>query len=199
VTFPQTFLDEAVAIIKQIDVAMVERVVGILAATRSSGGRLFILGVGGSAANASHAVNDFRKIAGIEAYAPTDNVAELTARTNDDGWSTVFAEWLKTSKLKPADTILIFSVGGGNVEQNVSPNLVSALQHAKSVGSKIVGIVGRDGGYTAKVADACVIVPIVNPAHVTPHTEAFQAVIWHLIVSHPALKEAQTKWESVGA
>jgi D-sedoheptulose 7-phosphate isomerase len=153
--------------------------------------------VGGGAANASHAVNDFRKLAGIEAYAPTDNVSELTARTNDEGWATVFVEWLKTSHLSENDLILVFSVGGGNVEKNVSPNLVSALQHAKQVGAKVCGIVGRDGGYTAQVADACVLIPTVEPARITPHTEAFQAVIWHLLVSHPLLKYAQTKWESV--
>jgi D-sedoheptulose 7-phosphate isomerase len=165
--------------------------------TRSAGGRLFILGVGGSAANASHAVNDFRKIAGLEAYAPTDNVSELTARTNDEGWPTVFESWLRVSRLKPEDSLLIFSVGGGNLEKNVSPNLVAALQYAKTVGAKIAGIVGRDGGHTARTADACVIVPTVNPVHTTPHAEAFQAVVWHLIVSHPALKRAETKWESV--
>ena len=169
------------------------------AETRSSGGRLFILGVGGSAANASHAVNDFRKIAGIEAYAPTDNVSELTARTNDEGWATVFESWLRVSRLRAQDTVLVFSVGGGNVEMNVSPLLVTALQYAQSVGARITGIVGRDGGFTAKVADACVIVPTVNPAHTTPHAEAFQAVVWHLIVTHPLLKQAETKWESVRA
>jgi D-sedoheptulose 7-phosphate isomerase len=165
-------------------------------AVRAGGGRLFILGVGGSAANASHAVNDFRKIVGLETYAPTDNVSELTARTNDEGWGTIFESWLRTSRLNSKDGILVFSVGGGNVEQQVSPNLVAALQYAKSVGASILGIVGRDGGYTAKVADACVIVPTVNSAHVTPHSEAFQAVIWHLLVSHPSLKAAPTKWES---
>jgi D-sedoheptulose 7-phosphate isomerase len=163
---------------------------------RSTGGRLFILGVGGSAANASHAVNDFRKIAGIEAYAPTDNVSELTARTNDEGWATVFEGWLKTSKLHARDAVLVFSVGGGDVERNVSPNLVAALKLAKTVGAKIIGVVGRDGGYTAKVADVCVLIPAVNPVHVTPHSEAFQAVVWHLLVSHPAVKVEQTKWES---
>jgi D-sedoheptulose 7-phosphate isomerase len=196
-SFAQQFLREARQVIDGLDVAAIERVVTILAATRSSGGRLFILGVGGSAANASHAVNDFRKIAGIEAYAPTDNVSELTARTNDEGWASVFETWLGVSRLKPEDTILVFSVGGGNVEKNVSPNLVRALQFAMRVGSKITGIVGRDGGYTATVADACVIVPTVNPMHTTPHAEAFQAVVWHLMVSHPALKQAETKWESV--
>jgi D-sedoheptulose 7-phosphate isomerase len=158
-----------------------------------------MLGVGGSAANASHAVNDFRKITGIETYAPTDNVSELTARTNDEGWASVFVEWLRTSKLNSKDCLFILSVGGGNIEKNVSPNLVAALQLAKQVGAHVIGIVGKDGGYTAKVADACVIVPTVNPNNVTPHSEAFQAVIWHLFVSHPDLKVNQTKWESVAA
>jgi D-sedoheptulose 7-phosphate isomerase len=196
-TFSENFLEEAAAVIKQLDTRAIERIVEILAATRSAQGRLFILGVGGSAGNASHAVNDFRKIVGIEAYAPTDNVSELTARTNDDGWASIFSEWLKVSRLRPEDAILVFSVGGGNLEKQVSPNLVAALQYAKSVGSKTMGIVGRDGGYTAQVADACVIIPTVNSVHVTPHSEAFQAVVWHLIVSHPSLKAAQTKWESV--
>jgi D-sedoheptulose 7-phosphate isomerase len=163
---------------------------------RSRGGRLFFLGVGGSAANASHAVNDFRKIADIEAYAPTDNVSELTARTNDEGWASVFVEWLRGSRLKPEDAVMVFSVGGGNIEKNVSPNLVSALLYAEKVGAKILGIVGRDGGYTAQVADACCVIPTVNPQNVTPHSEAFQAVVWHLFVSHPKLKVQQTKWES---
>jgi len=158
---------------------------------------LFILGVGGSAANASHAVNDFRKIAGLEAYAPTDNVSELTARTNDEGWAGVFESWLRGSRLRADDCVLVFSVGGGDLEKNVSPNLVVALEYARSVGAKIAAIVGRDGGYAARVADACVIIPTVNAVHVTPHSEAFQAVVWHLVVSHPALKQAQTKWESV--
>jgi D-sedoheptulose 7-phosphate isomerase len=157
---------------------------------------LFILGVGGSAANASHAVNDFRKIAGIEAYAPTDNVSELTARTNDEGWQTVFEAWLRISRLRANDLVLVFSVGGGNLEKNVSPNLVAALQYAKTVGAKILGIVGRDGGHTARVADVCILIPTVNPDHITPHAEAFQAVVWHLLVSHPAVKQQQTKWES---
>ncbi len=170
-----------------------------MAATRDRGGRLFILGVGGSAANASHAVNDFRKIAGIECYAPTDNVSELTARTNDEGWSTVFEAWLKTSRLNSSDTILVFSVGGGSLDAQVSPNIVTALRHAQSVKASIGGIVGRDGGFTATVADACVLIPVVNQDRVTPHSEAFQSVIWHLLVSHPALKIAQTKWESVRA
>jgi D-sedoheptulose 7-phosphate isomerase len=194
-TFSAQFLAEAHRVIDGLDVEAIERAVDILAKTRASGGRLFILGVGGSAGNASHAVNDFRKIVGLEAYAPTDNVSELTARTNDEGWDTIFSEWL--SKLQPGDTILVFSVGGGNVEKNVSPNLVKALQYAKEVGSKVIGVVGRDGGYTGQVADAAVIVPVVNPDNITPHSEAFQAVVWHLMVSHPALKAAQTKWESV--
>ena len=166
-----------------------------LAAVRERGGRLFILGVGGSAANASHAVNDFRKICGFECYAPTDNVSELTARTNDEGWATVFSEWLKGSRLNAKDALLIFSVGGGNLEKNVSPNLVSAIQLAKQAGAAVIGIVGRDGGYTAKEATACVIIPTVNAEHVTPHSEAFQAVVWHLFVSHPKLKVNRTKWE----
>ena len=197
--FAEDFLAEASEIIAKLDVASIERAAGLLASTRSAGGRLFILGVGGSAANASHAVNDFRKIAGIEAYAPTDNVSELTARTNDEGWSSIFDSWLRTSRLRANDSLLILSVGGGNVEQNVSPNLVAALKYAKSVGAKIIGIVGRNGGYTAKGADACVLIPTVNPAHITPHTEAFQAVVWHLLVSHPALKLQATKWESMAS
>jgi D-sedoheptulose 7-phosphate isomerase len=197
--FAKAFLAEASEIIARLDVASIENAAGLLASTRASGGRLFILGVGGSAANASHAVNDFRKIAGIEAYAPTDNVAELTARTNDEGWASIFDSWLRTSRLRPDDLLLILSVGGGNVEQNISTNLVAALKYAKSVGAKIIGIVGRDGGYTATVADAWVVIPTVNPAHITPHTEAFQAVIWHLLVSHPAVKMQPTKWESTVA
>ena len=196
-TFTEQFLDEAAGILKQIDVAAVERLAATLAECRRGGGRLFILGVGGSAANASHAVNDFRKICGLEAYAPTDNVSELTARTNDEGWAGVFEGWLRVSRLGARDALLILSVGGGNVEKQVSPNLVAAIRYAKSVGAKVTGIVGRDGGYTARNADACVTVPTVNPQHVTPHTEAFQAVIWHLLVTHPALKQAETKWESV--
>jgi D-sedoheptulose 7-phosphate isomerase len=194
--FVKQHLGEAAEILGRFDLDAIERTATLLAELRERGGRLFLLGVGGSAANCSHAVNDFRKICGIEAYAPTDNVAELTARTNDEGWPSVFVEWLKVSKLRADDAVLVFSVGGGDAERNVSPNLVSALQHAKSVGAKIAGIVGRDGGYTARVADACVIVPTVNAQSVTPHTEAFQAVIWHLLVSHPKLKVAQTKWES---
>jgi len=196
-TFTQQFLEEAGQILKKIDTQAVDRLVALLAATRAAGGRLFILGVGGSAGNASHAVNDFRKITGIEAYAPTDNVSELTARTNDEGWATVFERWLRVSRLRADDMLLIFSVGGGNLEKQVSPNLVEALKYARTVGAKIGGIVGRDGGYTAQVADACVLIPVVNAAHITPHSEAFQAVVWHLLVSHPDLKQEQTKWESV--
>ncbi len=196
-SFSQDFLAEAKHVIDGLDTVQIERMADILAATREGGGRLFILGVGGSAANASHAVNDFRKIAGIETYAPTDNVSELTARTNDEGWEGVFASWLQGSRLRAADTVFILSVGGGNLEKNVSPNLVRALQLAKQVGSKVIGIVGRDGGYTAQVADACAIVPTVNVVHTTPHAEAFQAVVWHLLVSHPKVKVSETKWESV--
>lgn len=194
--FAEKFLAEAAEIVARLDRTSLEKAAKMIGELRSTGGRLFILGVGGSAANASHAVNDFRKIAGIEAYAPTDNVSELTARTNDEGWATVFEAWLKTSKLQSRDAVLVFSVGGGDVERNVSPNLVAALKLAKAVGAKIIGVVGRDGGYTAKVADVCVLIPVVNPVHVTPHSEAFQAVVWHLLVSHPAVKVEQTKWES---
>ncbi len=190
-------LKETAEIVSKINVSDCEKCVGELVGVRTRGGRLFILGVGGSAANASHAVNDFRKIAGLEVYAPTDNVSELTARTNDEGWASVFAEWLRGSRLNAKDALLILSVGGGNLEKNVSPNLVAAMQLAKQVGARIIGIVGKDGGYTAQVADACVIVPTVNPGNITPHSEAFQAVIWHLWVSHPDLKVNQTKWESV--
>ncbi len=192
-------LKETAEIVAKINPADCEKCVAELRAVRDHGGRLFMLGVGGSAANASHAVNDFRKITGIETYAPTDNVSELTARTNDDGWASVFVEWLRVSKLNSKDCLFILSVGGGNLEKNVSPNLVAAMQLAKQVGARIIGIVGKDGGYTAKVADACVIVPTVNPNNVTPHSEAFQAVVWHLFVSHPDLKVNQTKWESVTA
>jgi D-sedoheptulose 7-phosphate isomerase len=191
------FLAEAKQVIDALDVDAIERMATLLDQARERGGRLFILGVGGSAGNASHAVNDFRKIVGIEAYAPTDNVSELTARTNDEGWPTVFVEWLRVSRLKPEDLILVLSVGGGNLEKNVSPNLVTALEYAQEIGTPVIGIVSRDGGYTAKVAAACAIVPTVNPEHVTPHAEAFQAVIWHLLVSHPLLKARSTKWESV--
>jgi D-sedoheptulose 7-phosphate isomerase len=198
-SFTQQFLAEAAEIAARLDAAAIDKTVQALAAVRARGGRLFILGVGGSAGNAAHAVNDFRKIAGVEAYAPTDNVSELTARTNDEGWETVFVEWLRGSRLDADDGVLVFSVGGGDLDRNVSPNLVRAVQHAKKVGATVCGIVGRDGGYTAKVADACVIVPTVNAAHVTPHAEAFQAIVWHLFVSHPALKAAATKWESTAA
>jgi D-sedoheptulose 7-phosphate isomerase len=197
VSFTQDYLAEAVRIIERLDADAIDRVVGLLVETRARGGRLFILGVGGSAANASHAVNDFRKIVGLEAYTPVDNVSELTARTNDEGWASVFDEWLGVSRLGPDDLVMVFSVGGGNLEKNVSPNLVTALQRAKRVGARIVGVVGRDGGYTGQVADAIVIVPTVNAAHVTPHTEALQAVVWHLLVTHPRLKAAETKWEGV--
>jgi D-sedoheptulose 7-phosphate isomerase len=194
-SFTQTYLEETQKVVAGLNVAAIEKMVDELARVRERGGRLFILGVGGSAGNASHAVNDFRKICGFEAYAPTDNVSELTARTNDEGWPTVLSEWLKGSRLSGKDGLLILSVGGGNLEKNVSPNLVSAIQLAKQVGASVVGIVGRDGGYTAKEANACVIVPTVNPDHVTPHSEAFQAVVWHLFVSHPKLKVNKTKWE----
>jgi D-sedoheptulose 7-phosphate isomerase len=196
-SFTAKFLDECMDVIRGLNRSAIDDLVTLLAATRSRGGRLFILGVGGSAANASHAVNDFRKIAGMEAYAPTDNVSELTARTNDEGWPTVFEAWLRVSRLRADDMVLVFSVGGGSLEKQISSNLVTALQYARSVGAKIGGIVGRDGGFTAQVADACVLVPVVNPEHITPHSEAFQAVIWHLLVSHPQLKAAQTKWEAV--
>lgn len=195
-TYSRQHLDEAISILGQLDPEVLERAVALLADVRERGGRLFILGVGGSAANASHAVNDFRKICGFECYAPTDNVSELTARTNDEGWATVFAEWLRGSRLNAKDALFILSVGGGNLEKNVSPNLVEALKLAKSVGAGVLGIVGKDGGYTAQVADVCVIVPTVNPANITPHSEAFQAVVWHLFVSHPRLKVNATKWES---
>jgi len=194
--FTRQFLDEVQRVVVQLDTDAIEKCVDELARVRERGGRLFILGVGGSAGNASHAVNDFRKICAFEAYTPTDNVSELTARINDDGWATVFAEWLKGSRLNAKDGLLIFSVGGGDSEKNISPNLVSAIQLAKKIGASIVGVVGRDGGYTAKEATACVVVPTVNPAHVTPHSEAFQSVIWHLFVSHPKLKVGRTKWES---
>jgi len=197
VSFARAHLQEAKEIIDQLNVQIIERMAEMLAEARAKGGRLFFLGVGGSAANCSHAVNDFRKLAGIEAYAPTDNVSELTARTNDEGWETVFSEWLKVSRLRPVDVVFVFSVGGGSLEKNVSPNLVRALQYAKSVGARILGVVGRDGGYTAQVGDGVCVIPTVNPGAVTPHSEAFQAVVWHLLVSHPALKVRQTKWEGV--
>ena len=195
-TYAQQHLEEASRIIAELDASAIESMAELLAKVREDGGRLFFLGVGGSAGNCSHAVNDFRKIVGLESYAPTDNVSELTARTNDEGWDTVFVEWLKTSRLGPKDAVFVFSVGGGNLEQNVSPNLVKALQHARDVDARITGVVGRDGGFTATVADVCLVVPTVNPQTITPHSEAFQAVIWHLLVSHPVLKARQTKWES---
>jgi D-sedoheptulose 7-phosphate isomerase len=198
-SFAKSFLNEAKEIIDRLDIAAIERLADRLVEVRQRGGRLFFLGVGGSAANASHAVNDFRKIAQMEAYAPTDNVSELTARVNDESWETVFVNWLRGSRLAPRDMIFVLSVGGGDLERNVSPNLVRALQYARTIGAAIGGIVGRTGGYTAQVADACVIVPTVNAGNVTPHAEAFQAVIWHLLVSHPGLKAAQTMWESVAA
>ena len=195
--FIDRYLAETVEIAQTLDREAIRKVVGLIADTRTRDGRMFVLGVGGSAANASHAVNDFHKIVGLECYAPTDNVSELTARTNDDGWATIFSAWLKTSRLGPKDLVFVLSVGGGNAERNVSPNLITALDYARQVGARIAGIVGRDGGYTARVADACVIVPTVDPANVTPHAEAFQAVVWHLLVSHPALKATETKWESL--
>lgn len=196
-SYTQQHLDEAARIMAQLDMDAIERTANLLANVRARGGRVFFLGVGGSAANCSHAVNDFRKLCGIEAYAPTDNVSELTARTNDEGWASVFEAWLKVSRLQAADMVFVFSVGGGSLEKNVSPNLVAALRYAKSVGASVAGVAGRDGGYTAQVADVCVIIPTVNPDTVTPHSEAFQAVVWHLLVSHPVLKMATAKWESV--
>jgi D-sedoheptulose 7-phosphate isomerase len=197
VDFSKQFLNECIELLGRLDTGAIDRAVALLAETRRRDGRLFVLGVGGGAANASHAVNDFRKIVGLEAYAPTDNVSELTARTNDEGWASVFETWLRVSRMRASDVILVLSVGGGSLEKQISPNLVAALRYARQVGTKIIGIVGRDGGYTAQVADVCILIPTVNPLHVTPHTEAFQAVIWHLMVSHPELKAAQTKWESV--
>lgn len=195
-SYARQHVNEAIDILNKMDVEAIEKMADLIAGIKQNDGRIFFLGVGGSAGNCSHAVNDFRKIVGIESYAPTDNVSELTARTNDEGWATIFVEWLKTSKLSAKDAVFIFSVGGGNLEKNISPNLVMALQHAKTVGAKVTGVVGRDGGYTAQVADACVIVPTVNPETITPHSEAFQSVVWHLLVSHPKLKANQTKWES---
>ena len=194
--YAEQHMRESIQIIEKMDLTPIEKIADLLVQVKAEGGRIFFLGVGGSAGNCSHAVNDFRKIVGIECYAPTDNVSELTARANDEGWASIFVEWLKISKLLAKDAIFIFSVGGGSLEKNISPNLVTALQYAKTVGAKIMGVVGRDGGYTAQVADACVIVPIVNSENVTPHSEAFQAVVWHLLVSHPKLKANQTKWES---
>jgi D-sedoheptulose 7-phosphate isomerase len=197
VSFAREYLTEAKQIIEQLDTVAIEKMGGLLVELRARGGRLFIIGVGGSAGHASHAVNDFRKIAGIEAYTPTDNVSELTARINDDGWETVFANWLRGSRLTRNDMVLVFSVGGGSLERNVSPNVVRALEYAQTQGATICGVVGRDGGYTAKVADVCVIVPTVNAERVTPHTESFQALVWHLLVSHPKLQTSRPLWESV--
>ena len=198
-SYTKQHLEETAKVVAGLNPDVIEKMVGLLADLRTRGGRLFFLGVGGSAANCSHAVNDFRKIAGIECYTPVDNVSELTARTNDEGWESVFVNWLKVSRLQARDMICVFSVGGGSLEKNISPNLVRALQFAREIGAGIIGVVGRDGGYTATVADACVVVPTVNPDNVTPHSEAFQAVVWHLLVSHPLLKAAQTKWESTPA
>ncbi len=195
-SYATQYLNEVVEIIKNLRVAEIEKMADLLVQVKSNSGRIFFLGVGGSAGNCSHAVNDFRKIVGIESYAPTDNVSELTARTNDEGWASIFVEWLKISKLSSKDMLFIFSVGGGNLEKNISPNLVEAIKFAKSLNTKVIGVVGRDGGYTAKFADACVVIPTVNNNNVTPHSEAFQAVVWHLLVSHPKLKVNQTKWES---
>ena len=195
--YTQKHLRETEAILQRLDIAAIEKIAALLAEVKASAGRVFFLGLGGSAGNCSHAANDFRKLAGIECYAPTDNVSELTARINDDGWQSIFVEWLKVSRLDNKDAVFILSVGGGNVEKNISPNLVAAANHAKAIGAKVIGILGRDGGHTARVADASVIVPTVNPETVTPHAEAFQAVIWHLLVSHPLLKASETKWESL--
>lgn len=194
--YVRQYIEEAAEILKLIDAGAIERSVDLLVALRERGGRLFVLGVGGGAGHASHAVNDFRKICGIESYAPTDNVSELTARINDDGWDTSFANWLRGSRLSDRDMVFVFSVGGGDLQRNISANLVRALEEAKRVGAIICGVVGRDGGYTRQVADECVLIPVVNPSSITPHTEAFQAVVWHLIVSHPKLKFSEMKWES---
>ena len=196
-TFSDVFIEESIDVLRSIDTGLIDELAEGLAAARDRDGRLFILGVGGSAGHASHAVNDFRKICGFEAYTPTDNVSELTARTNDEGWDTTFAEWLKGSRLSGRDALLVFSVGGGNAEMGVSANLVVALQLARERGASIFGVVGRDGGTTAKLADACVIIPPLYPDHITPHTEGLCAVVWHLLVSHPALARAATRWESL--
>ena len=198
-SYVDRYLKEAVSIIEKIDKSQIEKMIDLLIDVRSKGGRLFFLGVGGSAANCSHAVNDFRKIAAFEAYAPVDNVAELTARTNDEGWHTVFCEWLKQSRLGADDGVFVFSVGGGNKDKNISANLVYAIEYAQKKGAKILGIVGRDGGYTAQAADACVVVPTISNDTITPHAESFQAVIWHLIVSDPRIIRMQNKWESIGS
>jgi D-sedoheptulose 7-phosphate isomerase len=195
--YTQKHLREAAEILQRLDIAAIEKIAELLADVKASAGRIFFLGVGGSAGNCSHAVNDFRKLAGMECYAPTDNVSELTARINDDGWDSAFVEWLKVSRLGKKDAVFVLSVGGGNIEKNISTNLVAAVRYAKGIGARVIGILGRDGGHTAQVADASVIVPTVNPETVTPHSEAFQAVIWHLLVSHPLLKASEAKWESV--
>ena len=195
--FSVSFLSEVAEIAGRIDIEAIEKTAALLASIRERAGRLFILGVGGSAANASHAVSDFRKLTGIEAYSPADNISELTARINDEGWQSVFAAWLQVSRLQARDAILVFSVGGGSIERNISPNIVAALDYGKSVGASIIGVVGRDGGYTAQVADACVLIPVIHPDRITPHTEAFQAVVWHLLVSHPLLQKNVTRWESI--
>ncbi len=197
--FARSYIAESSLILQKLDLPAIERMAELLVNLRETTGRLFILGVGGGAGHASHAVNDFRKIAGIEAYSPSDNVSELTARINDDGWETSYANWLRGSRLKAQDMILVFSVGGGDLQRNISANLVRAVQFAREVGAKICGIVGRDGGYTAQVADECIIVPVVNPENVTPHTESFQALVWHLLVSHPRVRAAQMKWESASS
>jgi D-sedoheptulose 7-phosphate isomerase len=196
-SYTSMYFEEVIAIARQIDQLQVDKMVEILANLRRTGGRLFFLGVGGGAGNCGHAVNDFRKICGIESYAPTDNVSELTARVNDDGWDGVFAKWLEVSRIRADDAVFVFSVGGGNAEKNISANIVQALKLAKQRGAKVVGVVGRDGGYTKQVADACIVVPTVNPDTVTPHTESFQGTVWHLIVTHPAMKMNEMKWESV--
>ena len=196
-SFSTAYLAEVREITRLLDAESIEKVAALLAGVRERGGRLFILGVGGSAANASHAVNDFRKLTGIEAYAPTDNVSELTARVNDEGWADVFVAWLQVSRLTTDDAVLVFSVGGGSVERNVSPNIVAALDYAKRTGASIIGIVGRDGGHTARVADVSILIPAIYPDHITPHTEAFQAIVWHLLVSHPTLQRTSTHWESI--
>ncbi len=196
ISYVQQYIEESIEITRRLDPVVIEEIVDMLVVLREQGGRLFFLGSGGGAGHASHAVNDFRKIVGIESYTPTDNVSELTARINDDGWETCFVNWLRVSKLSSRDMLFVFSVGGGDLERNISPNIVRALQHAKEVSSKVIGVVGRDGGYTAQIAAACIVVPVVNPATITAHTEAFQAVIWHLLVSHPKLRHAEMKWES---
>ena len=195
--YSRQHLLETAAILQALDVGAIDRMVEVLAGIKAVEGRIFFIGVGGSAANCSHAVNDFRKLAGVECYAPTENVSELTARINDEGWESTFAEWLKISRLRKSDAVFVLSVGGGSIEKNVSLNLVAAIRHAKAVGAKVIAILGRDGGFTATVADAAVIVPTFNPDTVTPHSEAFQSVIWHLLVSHPRLKTRAAKWESM--